>query len=241
MRDGAVTPGSVRFRPPWWAWLVTLILLAVMVRLGFWQLDRAEQKRDLQRDFATAAAAPPEALAVPAPPADDAPAHVRVRGHYLAAPQFLLDNQIREREPGLRVWTPLRRAGGGIILVDRGWIPDPGRDRRPDVGVDGRERTVSGLWRPFPQAGLAVGNALCDSEASPERVQYPAHDELRCRFDGRLASGLLLLDPQAPDGFLREWAPDHLEPEVHLGYAVQWFGFAAALLVIFVVVNWKRG
>ena len=92
MRDGTVTPGRVRFRPPWWAWLVTLILLAVMVRLGFWQLDRAEQKRDLQRDFATAAAASPEALAVPAPPADDAPAHVRVRGHYLAAPQFLLDN-----------------------------------------------------------------------------------------------------------------------------------------------------
>jgi cytochrome oxidase assembly protein ShyY1 len=239
MTDSPNVRARARFRPPLWATLVTAVLLAVMVALGFWQLDRAEQKQQMLADYEAAVAGVPRPLQWPAPPAGRTPAHVRVEGRYLEQGQLLLDNQIRDGRAGVRVWTPLRRDSGEIILVDRGWVALPGRDRLPDLAVDTQRRSVSGLWRPLPEAGFSLGNRLCESPDKPQRVQYPSVEEIACRFDAPLADGLLLLDPEARDGFQRQWRPDHLNPRVHWGYALQWFGFAAALLVIFFVVNRK--
>lgn len=239
MTDSPDLRAPRRFRPPLWATLLTVLLLAVMVSLGFWQLDRAEQKQQMLDDFEAAAEGAPEPLDKPAPAADDAPAHVRVAGRFQSDGQLLLDNQIREGRAGVRVWTPLRRDSGEIILVDRGWVAAPRRDGLPDITVGTGKRQLSGLWRPLPQAGFSLGNRLCDKPDTPQRVQYPRVEEIACRFDVPVADGLLLLHPEAPDGFLRQWRPDHLDPSVHWGYALQWFGFAVALLVIFFVVNRK--
>ncbi|WP_084191265.1 SURF1 family protein [Algiphilus aromaticivorans] len=240
MIDSPKLRARARFRPPLWATLLTAALLAAMVALGFWQLGRAEQKQQMLADFEAAVERAPEGLDEPAPPADSAPAHVRVEGRYLGGGQLLLDNQIRDGLPGVRVWTPLRRDSGEIILVDRGWVAAPSRERLPDnLAVGSEQRRVSGLWRPLPEAGLSLGNSLCQQPEAPQRVQYPTVEEIACRFDGPLADGLLLLDPEASDGFQRQWRPDHLDPKVHWGYALQWFGFAVALLVIFFVVNRK--
>ncbi|MHA7835662.1 MAG: SURF1 family protein [Algiphilus sp.] len=233
--------GLRAFRPPLWAWMLTPVLMAVMLSLGFWQLNRAEEKQQLLADFDSAMAQAPKTLPLPTPDATTAPAHVEVRGQYLPEKQFLLDSQIRDGVAGVRVWTALQRSDGGIILVDRGWTADPGRDASSSWPIGTAEREVQGLWRPLPEAGLNVANRVCGPDRPPTpRVQYPTHAQLRCAFEGRLADGVLLLHPDEPDGFQREWAPDYLRPEVHWGYAVQWFAFALALLVIFIVVNWKK-
>jgi surfeit locus 1 family protein len=54
------------------------------------------------------------------------------------------------------------------------------------------------------------------------------------------AADLVLLDPDQPDGYVRNWAPPGFPPMRHIGYAVQWFGLALALAVIYVVTNFKR-
>jgi len=229
------------FRPPLWAWIVTPLTMALMVSLGAWQLDRAAQKQQMKAEFAAATSTSPDPLPTPAPAATQAPEAVTVKGHFLPDKQLLLDSQIRDGVAGVRVWTALQRPGGGIILVDRGWTVDPGRGDVPAIDIAANERQVRGLWRPLPRAGVTVANRLCgNGAASTPRVQYPTHAQLQCAFHGRLANGLLLMDADEPDGFRREWAPDHLKPEVHWGYAVQWFAFALAVLVIFVVVNWKK-
>ncbi|WP_420427583.1 SURF1 family protein [Algiphilus sp.] len=241
MPERRSSSGLRAFRPPLWAWVLTPAVMAVMVSLGFWQLDRAAEKQQLQADFHAAMQQAPQAMPVPAPAATTAPAHVVVRGRFLQEKQFLLDSQIQDGQAGVRVWTALQRDEGGIILVDRGWIEDPGRDTATQWPIDGAERDVQGLWRPLPAAGLSVSNRVCAENGPPTpRVQYPTHAQLTCAFEGRLADGLLLLHPAEPDGFQRDWAPDYLRPEVHWGYAVQWFAFAIALLVIFIVVNWKK-
>lgn len=229
------------FRPPLWAWIVTPLTMALMISLGIWQLDRAAEKQAMKAEFAAATRASPEPLQTPAPAATKAPEHVTVKGGFLPDQQFLLDSQIRDGVAGVRVWTALQRPGGGIILVDRGWTVDPGRGALPSIAVDDNERQLSGFWRPLPQAGVTVANRICDDGVpSTPRVQYPTHAQLRCAFQDRLADGLLLMSADQPDGFRREWTPDHLKPEVHWGYAVQWFAFALAVLVIFIVVNWKK-
>jgi surfeit locus 1 family protein len=50
----------------------------------------------------------------------------------------------------------------------------------------------------------------------------------------------LLLDPQLPDGFVREWAPPGMPPDRHFSYAIQWWGFAVVLLVIYFGLNFRK-
>jgi surfeit locus 1 family protein len=71
---------------------------------------------------------------------------------------------------------------------------------------------------------------------------FPSHAELAQLLNESswtAATELILLDPGEPDGFVRTWAPPGFPPIRHLGYAVQWFGLALALLVIYVVTNLK--
>ena len=54
------------------------------------------------------------------------------------------------------------------------------------------------------------------------------------------ATELVLLDAAEPDGYVRNWAPPGFPPMRHIGYAVQWFGLALTLAVIYVVTNFRR-
>lgn len=231
------------FRPPVWAVLLVLVGVAAALRLGVWQLDRAAEKQELVAAHADASAAQPVALDPDSPaPSPDAMRRVRVEGRYLAAPQLLLDSQSRGAQPGARVWSLFELSSGGMILVDRGWVPlEVDRSRPlPALPVDGAVTAVSGLWRSLPAAGLRVANPeVCSSTAALRRVQYPRIDELRCLTAAPLADGLLLLDADAVGGFDRDWTPDAHSHRTHLGYAVQWFAIALTMLIVFVVLNLK--
>jgi len=70
--------------------------------------------------------------------------------------------------------------------------------------------------------------------------QFPDLAELAAALGEPVEPWVLLLSPQAEDGFLREWQPGGMPATRHLGYAVQWFALAAALAIIYVVVNVRR-
>src|SRR5690606_12915045 len=109
---GAVTRCRYRFRPGLWPTLAVLLLLPLLLGLGFWQLDRAEQKRAWLAQLA--AAAQQEAVNLNAVQPDYpavAQRRVEARGRYDADRQLLLDNQIRAGRQGYLVLTPLRLAG----------------------------------------------------------------------------------------------------------------------------------
>jgi cytochrome oxidase assembly protein ShyY1 len=56
-----------------------------------------------------------------------------------------------------------------------------------------------------------------------------------------LQSRQLLLDPQQPAGYLRDWHPTGMGPSRHLAYAVQWWLFGALALTLYGYLNWQRG
>lgn len=235
-----------QFRPPWWAILGTALGCAVTVHLGFWQLHRGESREALDVQYASAAQAAPVSLRVDTPVAAGADATLAVAsGHYLPDRQLLLDNQSHERLPGYHVLTPMQLADGGIALINRGWIvQDPDRSKRPDLPVPEGEVRVRGLWRSLPQPALrlAIDNCPTDAQPWPRIVGYPTADDLRCLYGPDTAGGVLLLDPEAPGGYVRNWSQDdrRFPPTRHYGYAAQWFAFAATLLVIFLKLNLKR-
>lgn len=217
-------------------------MLALLVALGFWQLDRAAQKRELQGAYAAAATAAPVSItAVTDIVAQSRYTQVSLRGSYDSSRQGLLDAQVHQGRAGYRVWTPLVLDGGGLVLVDRGWVPAaPERDRLPALDVDIRPRLVIGMVAPLPRAGLALEAPMSTEPGWPRRMLWPDADDVAANWGAGVPARIVLLRADQADGFVREWTPaTGIPPERHLGYAVQWFGLAIALVVIWLVVGWR--
>lgn len=237
--------GSRVFAPRWIPSLVTAALLPGLLNLGFWQLRRAEEKRVLMQQAAQGQAS----VVVLEPGKVSALSRyqrVQVAGQYDSAHQVLLDNMpsnepTTQGQPGYRVLTPLQLASGDSVLVDRGWLPLSDRSQLPSVAVDASLRVVTGLLDELPQPGVRAGDAGIRPGQWPQLLNYPKWSELQQLYGTPLLSRIVLLEAGEPDGFGRSWQiTQGFSPERHVGYAVQWFGLAATLLIIYVVVNLKR-
>ncbi len=234
---------SLTIRLPIIPLLLGAIVFALLISLGLWQLDRAEQKRVFQRAFAAVQEAPYLAVQDAESLSEmDRFTRVVLEGQYEPGRQGLLDAQIHRGQAGYRVWTPFRLENGDAVLVDRGWVPADGdRTQLPDITIADERRMVRGMVAPFPEPGLRLGPADLGREAWPRRLHWPDAAAARSVWGEDLATVIVLLGPTEPDGFVREWDPvGPVPPERHIGYAVQWFGLAFALLVIAVVVNVRR-
>lgn len=229
------------FRPRPWAVLLTLLLAAAMITAGVWQYRRGVQKQAMQADRVSAAAAPPQALLNDVrPPARGQSRRVVVRGVYLPQLGVLLDNQPRQRRPGVHAWTPVQLADGRRLVVDRGWLPLAAAVTAPPAG----EQRIEGHWKPLPEPGLRLGGAA-DACVTPRPalVNYPALGSVRCLFGETTLDGLLELDAGLPGGFERDWAAagaNEIPPSRHFGYAAQWGLFALTLIALFIKINLKK-
>ncbi len=233
------------FRPPPWAVAGLMLGCALTIYLGIWQLQRGRSREAMDAQYAAAVADAPFALASDAPTPQDAMAlSATAEGVYLNR-QLLLDNQVRDRVPGYQVLTPLRLATGGLVIVNRGWLPqNPDRRVLPSLPLSAESLKAKGLWRALPQPALHLQTHNCDAGTAswPRIVEYPSPEDLTCIYREPVAPGMLLLAPEASHGFVREWtlANSRFPPSRHYGYAAQWFAFAATLFVLFVKLNLKR-
>lgn len=234
--------GSRVFAPSWFGWLLTLLVVPALSSLGFWQLSRAHEKRELMAQAEQGRRHVVQLNAI-----NSTELHryqsVSVSGRYDAARQALLDNMPSSRgEPGYRVLTPLLLEDQSLVLVDRGWVPI-GKDRtkRPQLNVDTQPRQLTGMLDELPRPGVRAGNAGVQPGVWPQRLNYPTFEELQQLYGATLQPRIVLLDAAASDGFDRIWQVDvGFTPERHVGYAVQWFGMALTVLIIFIVVNLRR-
>jgi surfeit locus 1 family protein len=221
--------------------LLTLVAVGLFVRLGFWQLHRADEKAALIAQFE---AGQRSVLDL----ADTREAaryqQVRARGRYDAAHQVLLDNMPSENgRAGYRVLTPFELAGGGWWLIDRGWIP-PGRTREelPSIDVSDEVRNIRGRLDRLPEPGMRLGDgAVQTGDRWPRVLNYPDHATLERELGRPIAAQIVKLDASAADGYERVWnGPVTLGPGRHLAYAVQWFAFAATAAVLFFMISFRQ-
>ncbi len=234
-------PGR-RSRHHWWGTWWGLLLAAGGVLIGtsagFWQLGRAAEKRVLEASFAAGATAPALQQLVPDGEATARRyAVLRLTGHYDPDHQVLLDNMSYAGRPGYQVLTPFETASG-TVLVNRGWVPANG-DRRqlPDIRVDGGDRQLVGRIEHLPRPGILLATgAMPAVEPWPRRLLFPTSAEVSAQLGTPLRDFQLLLDARDPDGFVRDWHPGGMVAERHLAYAVQWFGLALTVVVIYVVL-----
>lgn len=212
-----------------------VLLLAGFVRLGFWQLDRAEHKRALYSAFETGGGPGAVALtldgSVTLP--EDRYRTLEVRGEYSTDRQFLLDAMTHAGRAGYEVLTPFRPDHGRRwLLVNRGWIEaSPDRSVLPELAIDTPATILRGRIDALPVPGIRLGGNESGSAGWPRVVLFPTLAELQDMLGVELAGFQLLLDADADDGYVRDWQPPPMPAATHVGYAVQWFGLAAAIAV----------
>ncbi len=242
-----VAPGSAsRWWGPWWGVLLLLVGVGIGTSAGFWQLDRAGEKRELVARFDAGS----EAAALPRLIRDDEYAALRYRtlrlnGNYDPAHQILLDGMSYRGRPGYQVLTPLITQHGEV-LVNRGWVPADGdRNILPDVRVTATPREVFGRVERLPRPGIQLAGSSPAADAVwPVRLLFPTSTAISAQI-GTVRSTVLrdyqlLLDLNDPDGYLRDWHPGGMDPSRHLGYAVQWFGLALTVIVIYGVLIFRN-
>jgi len=220
--------------------LATLVLLPILVSLGFWQLDRAEQKREILRQYQQQQGKSVLNLNKHAAEQELYPyQRVEVTGRFDTNRQLLLDNKVYQGQAGYQVITPLLLQNSSeAVLVNRGWLPQmESRQEMPVIP------TPAGILHVVGQLKLDIGNGLRLGESGisgntwPRVVQWLDIELVEKSLGYKLKPFVILLDPEAPAGFVRDWYIKKISPEKNISYAVQWFALALALVIIYFVVN----
>jgi surfeit locus 1 family protein len=222
-----------------------MVLLPLLVALGIWQLGRAEEKEALL------ALQEQRIRAAPMPLADAGGADsqslryrsVTATGQYDSTHQFLIDNKILNGRVGYYVLTPFKiQNSAQAVLVNRGWVPaDANRSVLPDVTMGEETATVSGRINFFPAVGMKLAGAEIPTEGWPAVVQVAESAILAKRLGYALLDFQVELGVGQPSGYVREWnAPVAIPPEKHRAYALQWFGLALTLVILFIWLSCKK-
>lgn len=233
--------GRIDFRPSLFVTLLTVVLLAMLISLGLWQLGRAEEKRALQEQFEERTRERPVRLKASDRYTKDIEyRRVMVSGTYDRDHQFLLDNQTDKGVAGYHVLTPLLMGKGDVgVVINRGWVPlGERRDVMPELPAPESVSSISGVVDLPPSDIFLLGSAGYEVSSWPRVVQAIELEEMQKQLGYSLLPFIVLLDPEQSYGFSRPWKPYYgLGPERHQGYAIQWFALAVTLLAIYVVVN----
>lgn len=225
---------------PLLATILTLIAVGVMTWLGFWQLDRAEQK--LQREKQIEARQQQGFVSldeISGQNQDLRDQPLRVTGRFETQKVLLWDNRIYEGQVGYEV-LGIFNTSYGNLLVNLGWTPAPRyRDELPDVALPQGQINLQGVV-VMPQANPMIRESEQQSTHWPLRIQQPSLVWLEEVVAMPLMPFILQLTDTTEFGYQSNWKPVVMPAQKHYGYAVQWFGLALACLMVFIVALYKK-
>jgi surfeit locus 1 family protein len=214
-----------------WPALIILVVMAITVRLGFWQRDRAHQKEALNAQIVAFEQAPVQRVGAAPIALKDINFHrVTARGTFMPDRVVYLDNRPYMDQPGFYVVMPLKLADGGVVLVNRGWLPRNLSDRTGIAPYDtpAGEVEIDGVARPNASLAFELGHG-----------GSVAHEKIRQNLDvaAYAAETGLPLQPfviqqqnDTRDKLVRDWPAPTLGVDTNYGYMLQWWGMAAAAL-----------
>ncbi|MGW5849463.1 SURF1 family cytochrome oxidase biogenesis protein [Streptomyces sp. NPDC055254] len=224
--------------------LVALVLIPVMAKLGFWQFHRHEHRVAQNQLIEANLKAPPVPVTEVTSPGHRVPRAdfwraVTATGTYDAAHEVVVRMRTSaDDKVGFHVVTPLVLGDGRAVLVNRGWVPGGGDPRAyPQVpAAPAGEVTVSGRLKADETSGRS---GIKDRAGLPDRQVMLINSGRQSETLGRPVLGgyLELTAPDASDGGPEPVAePDHDSIGAHMAYAVQWWLFAAAVPVGWLVL-----
>jgi surfeit locus 1 family protein len=234
---------KVRFTPSWQLTIFTMVMLPLMWRLGYWQLDREQEKIDLQAMYDERANMEPVTWQNLSQISEEDSLQylpVILTGQYDAEKSFLLDNRIVEGRVGFEVITPFLTETQ-VFFVNRGWVP-MGRRREdiPEIMTPQDEVDLQAtIYIPLGET-IMLGDET-PFNAWPRVLQ--SLDTVRMASESGYANHypyILRLEEGMPGVLTRHWPTVNTDPQKHRGYAVQWFAMAGMLLCLYLYAGFRR-
>lgn len=225
--------------------IFTLVGLAILSGLGFWQVERKAWKENLiatleARLHATSTALPRREQWQTLNAARDEFERVAFRAQFLAGQDALIytaGSSLRSdvSGPGYWVFTPARIPGVGTIVIDRGFVP---QGRQDAIASPGESVDITGYLR-WPEA-----RGWFAPQDEPQHNLWFTRDLASiaaAKSWGDVAPFYVDMESPVPaGGFPRPGPLTVTLPNNHLGYAITWFGLALSLAVVFATWAWKR-
>ena len=233
-----------RFRPALFPSVLVAVMVPALLYLGYWQLQRADEKRVLQAEYDTRATGAVVKVEPRLQRAEQLQFYrVIAQGHYETEYQVLIDNRIHHGRAGYHVITPLKLQGGNVrLLVNRGWLP-LGEDRQHPPVVN----TPEGLQEVTGVATVPSENVFMLAKPEPLNRgwqlvwQHMDMERYAATAPFPIQPVVVLLDPESQaSGFARGWNRLDAGIAVHQGDAFQWFMLAGATLVIYFFMSLRR-
>ena len=229
-----------------WRWLIShafvLCVVVAMIGLGFWQLQRLDQRRAQNQQVEALFATPPQPINTLLQSSPLPPDHTTAvaRGTYLDEHSFLVANRTFDTEPGSWLVTPLQLADGTVVVVSRGWVPRlwAAGVRTLDLSApSGEVRVVGRVFRSVD--GGRIGSNEVSILTELNRLDLARVEELSGL---KVAPLWLQLERQQPIARRLPAAVPRrsLDDGPHLSYAVQWFFFSLGTIVVYALILRKR-
>ena len=214
-----------------------LVFLPILLALGFWQLDRADEKRRLLEIHQAQQLLDPISLnslnleqlksLIPF-------TKVQANAEIEEGIYWLLDNRINRGRVGYEV-LQVAKVDGSWLLINRGWV-----EGSFDRSVAPVVQLLSGEINLFGQIAQPSKNIMMadvpDDQLMAERIVEIDLTKLSAEF-GHPVTGLVQLAAESQGALVTDWPTVNISPMKHQGYAFQWFSMAFALVVLLLVAN----
>ncbi len=225
------------YKIPVLASLLAITGLVILVNLGLWQLERADEKRLLLAEIDRRQNQAPITLSQLDKIEEKGHYHLTISGQLLQQYTLYLDNRIVSGRPGFEVIHPVRIANR-VVLVNRGWIPLPiDRSVLPVLPKLAQQIDVKGIVY-IPTETIVLKEDVLNSEDDwPQLIQaldMPKLTALYKELGLNIEPWILRQDPGNDTLFVQDWHYVNMPPERHTSYAVTWFGLAIALVIIYI-------
>lgn len=231
------------FKPSVTMTVLTLLLLPILIKLGYWQLQRADFKQRLQNQYYTQTQAQSVPLASLDLSTDINFKPVKLQGKFDSAHLIFLDNKIHQHQIGYQVLVPFKISHSQqAVLINLGWIAQ-GKDRKylPTLTLPQHELSLEGTINYLPNKSFSLGSNVDPSQQTwPLRLQHVDIAYLTQRLGYPIQPFMILLAANQPFGLICNWTPVMLNPQMHFGYAFQWFALAVTLVILFIITSVKR-
>lgn len=230
----------LNIRKNWKLNLLSLVFICVFTGLGIWQLSRAQEKRAIISSYEQRTTHTPYQAKDLSEVKDWRFFQAKLLGEFDNKHTFLLDNKIFKGKIGYEVYTPFKAKGlSKPILVDRGFIPlGVSREAIPAVPKTSKGSVVIQGMLNVPPRYASFGEMIDSSRNKwPMRIEYVNLGEISTLLNSNFFPYVLTLAPESPSALQVKWQIVTMDPNKHMGYAVQWFAIALTLLIISVFLN----
>jgi cytochrome oxidase assembly protein ShyY1 len=240
MTDSAQKTNGFKWQPNAKLLVFSLLMLPLLLSLGSWQLQRGDEKQQIVDHHTRNQQLSPVVTTEELASGEDQQYRLAwIRAKVDNQRVIILDNKVKNGRPGYEILQSVTLSGEREkLLINRGWVEASlDRDILPSIApIEGEVQLRGYLYRAL-KGGYRLDDGIRQVQDWPSRVGWITLERAEELFNESFMPYQLRLDQDSIGALKTGWATVAVQPEKHVGYAVQWFAMAITLLIMTIIAN----